>query len=99
MSTLKNYLKILFIDVNSSSICGRSIQRFRLVGLPSIPVVIVIAVCAWQLVSYRKTMAGYRGMYDRAQFRYTVAQLIAKLDEERSAFEREILLKSNDSAR
>ena len=99
MLTLKNYLRILFIDVNSTSIWGRSVQRFRLVGLPSIPVVIVVAVCAWQLVSYRKTIAGYRGMYDRAKFRYTVAQLIAKLDDERAAFVREILLQPSDSTR
>lgn len=57
--------------------------RFKLLGIPVIPLAICMVVCVNQLVSYSKTFVGYAGIFDKAELRHVIGNFVFSLGEER----------------
>ena len=57
--------------------------RFKLLGIPIIPLTIFMVVCVNQLVSYSRTFAGYEGIFDKAEFRHVIGNFVFSLGVER----------------
>lgn len=59
-------------------------QRLRLVGIQLIPVVVFLAICIQQLVTYNEILKAYSKTYEKENVRFSIVNFIFKLDKERS---------------
>ena len=77
-------LKNTLITVDSSTVQGRLVQRLRLVGIQLIPVVVFLAICIQQLITYNEILKTYTKTYEKENVRFSIVNFIFKLDKERS---------------